>query len=146
MSEAQAERAVQRLYEDEAMRGDLTDDEANHLLGWGEAQMMDIAGRDLDDETFEAQCVNLRRMIAQINAFIGKREGLPFQTQHFMLAEIATLAQSLGYGTAQAEIEAYLHQQATLPSLEALQNLTALIKTPLPDDGKRDVDDEEKEW
>jgi hypothetical protein len=130
------------------MRGDLTDDEANHLLAWAEAQTMEIAGRDLSDEAFDAYCANLRRLLAQINTFIGKREGAAAQAQHPIISEIVAQAQTLGYGVAQAEMEAYLRQQTALPSLEALQNLTALIKTPSPssDSGKRDVDDQEEEW
>jgi hypothetical protein len=39
MSDAQAQRAIQQLYENTSARDELSDDEANVLLQWGEAQI-----------------------------------------------------------------------------------------------------------
>jgi hypothetical protein len=127
MSEAQAERAISRLYENEGLRGELTDDEAALLLEWGEAQTAALAARNLDDETFDAHFGNLSRLIARMNYFIGKREGIPPDAQRTALAEILALAQSLEYKIAPAELEAF--QQRALPSLEAIRVLTELMNS-----------------
>jgi hypothetical protein len=130
MSEAQAERAISHLYENEGLRGELTDDEATLLLEWGEAQTVALAARDLDDETFNAHFGNLTRLIAHMNRFIGKREGMPADAQRSVLSEMLVLAQALHYKVAPAELEAF--QQRALPNLEAIRVLTEMMNASTP--------------
>ncbi len=129
MSEAQAEQAVQQLYENESLRGDLMDEEATALLAWGEAQIMTLAGRDLDDETFDAQFVQLRRLMTQIGRFAVKQAEMPADAKGTMLAEMLTLAQALEFKADPAQLEAFVHQHEALPIIETVRSLTSVLQS-----------------
>lgn len=140
MTQAQAEKAIQRLYENEGLRGELTDDEAQILLEWGEAQTAEIAGRGLSDELFDAEFGNLSRLIGRINQFIGKREGMTAEAQQAALAELATLAETMHFKIARGKVESYAKEHSKLANPEALQALIALMKPPAPEsDSESDV-------
>lgn len=139
MSEAQAERAVQAIYEDPGLREELVDEEADILLKWGEDRAVELSERGLEDEPFDRLYDNLRLLIAQINRFIGKREGMPPQTRRDTLIEISKLARLLDYRIGDAEVEAFEARQAALPADEALRDLTAMIKPKPPASGLADA-------
>ena len=131
MTQAQGEKAVQRLYENANLRGELTDDEAEVLLGWGETKANELAAKNLDDEAFEAQFHQLSTLIGQINQFVGKREGMPAEAQQEALGKIAAAAGTMEHPITPVELEAFANQHPALDNVQALQALTALIKPQL---------------
>ena len=70
VSEIEAEKL--RIYESEALRSDINDDEATVLLKWGEEQVIKLAESAGDE--FEAQSRFLRQLIKNINRFVGQRQ------------------------------------------------------------------------
>ena len=48
MSEEQAQWAIQSLYENPGVRGELSDQEADLLLRWGEEQIEEVTGGALE--------------------------------------------------------------------------------------------------
>jgi len=132
MSDEQAQRAIQQLYEDTSARDELSDDEANFLLGWGEAQIKALAARGLDDATFAAAFAHLRAVMKNINRYTGQRA---YQTPEALLAlldELAAEAQSLGVDI-QAQQLAIPQAQAADDNIALIQALTALVTPGAPD-------------
>jgi hypothetical protein len=131
MSASQADYAITRLYEDESLRGELTDDEANLLLGWSEVQCQAVAAQELPNPAFEAWTSAFKRLLVSLNRFIGKRESMPPQDQQAVLAGIGAVAEAAGYEISPQQLEAYLRHHAEWPNDQALSELLGLMK-PLP--------------
>jgi hypothetical protein len=70
VSEIEAEKL--RIYESEALRSDINDDEANVLLKWGEEQIVKLS--ESAGDAFEEQSRFLRQLIKNINRFVGQRQ------------------------------------------------------------------------
>src|SRR5688500_8336850 len=96
MSDNQAQRAIQQLYEDTSARDELSDDEANILLAWGETQIKDLGARGLDDTTFDEAFSHLRGVMKNINRYTGQRTYATPEDLLALLNELAAEAQSLG--------------------------------------------------
>jgi hypothetical protein len=126
MSEAQARRAIERLYEDTNSRDELTDDEANVLLKWSESQIKAIAARDLDDETFDETVSHLRKMTKNVNRFTGQRAYKSPEELTVLLDEIATEAQALGVNVQAAQL-AVPQAQAADDNIALIQAMTAIL-------------------
>lgn len=115
---AQAEQALQRLYEDADLRGDLRDSEAESLLKWAEEQVTRLAEQVTDETQFEAQFDVLRGMLKDMNRLVGRRAEMDADTQAAKLGEITAAAQALGAPvTVQAQ---------TPPDFQAMDDSTAL--------------------
>ncbi|NWG16831.1 MAG: hypothetical protein HXY41_09365 [Chloroflexi bacterium] len=95
MTQAQAEQAIQEMYGDISARDELTDDEAGVLLAWGEQQITALAALDLDDESFQAACQHLTKLLSRINRFSARRAALPPEEAAASLDKIAQSAESL---------------------------------------------------
>ncbi|MBL8154904.1 MAG: hypothetical protein JNM70_12035 [Anaerolineae bacterium] len=131
MSVSQADYAITRLYEDESLRGELTDDEANLLLGWSEVQCQSVAAQEHSDPAFEAWTAAFKRLLVSLNRFIGKRKTMPYQEQQGLLSGIGAVAEAAGYEISQAQLEDYLRRHGEWPNDQALSELLGLMK-PLP--------------
>lgn len=95
MTEAQAEQAMQWMYGDISARDELTDEEAEVLLAWGETQIAGLAALDLDDAAFEAAYEQLRKLLTRINRFTARRADLPPEEAAASLDKIAESAEAL---------------------------------------------------
>jgi hypothetical protein len=93
---ANAERALERLYEASDVRDELRDPEAQSLLKWAEAQVTRLAQESADDAEFDAKFKTLRGMLKDMNRFVGKRAELDTDAQTAKLSEISAAAQALG--------------------------------------------------
>lgn len=140
MSQSQLESALEYLYGDTSVRDELTDDEARTLLQWGEAQITQLAGQELDDEQFDEAFAHLRKLISRINRFTGLRGGMSPDEQQAAIQKIAesavgVTAQSMSAQTAPnvspERVMAYLQGQAALDNTANIQALTTLV-APLP--------------
>ncbi|MBZ0276185.1 MAG: hypothetical protein K8I60_08580 [Anaerolineae bacterium] len=136
MSQSQLERAFESLYADTSSRDELTDDEARVLLQWGEQQITQLAGQELDDEQFDAAFAHLRKLISRINRFTGRRSGMSEEDQQAALQNIAASMAGWNAQTLSAQaapdltpdrINTYLQHQATLDNIANIQALTALV-------------------
>ena len=104
MSEAQAERAIENLYENASARDELTDEEAQTLLSWGEEQIMRLAEQGLDDAVFEAAMVHLSTLLRQMNRLAARRDNLAPEEQAQALQGIAEHAQGIGLAKTQEQM------------------------------------------
>jgi hypothetical protein len=93
---ANAERALERLYEDSDIRDELRDPEAQSLLKWAEAQVIRLAEESADDAEFDTKFETLRGMLKDMNRFVGKRAELDSAAQAAKLGEISAAALALG--------------------------------------------------
>jgi len=126
MSETQAERAKQQLYEDTTARDELTDDEANVLLAWAEAQIDALAVRDLDDDAFDEAFGHLRGVLKNINRYTGGRTYKSADELTAILNQLAAEAQALG-AKVQAEQLDIPQAQAADDNIPLIRALTSLI-------------------
>ncbi|MCB9450734.1 MAG: hypothetical protein H6672_04810 [Anaerolineaceae bacterium] len=138
MSQSQLERGVENLYGDTSVRDELTDDEARELLKWGETQIAQLAGQELDDAQFDEAFAHLRKLISRMNRFTGRRGELSADEQQVAMARIAEstaglAAQSLTAQSAPTlspeQVAAYLEKQ---PALDNVANIYALIDLVAP--------------
>jgi len=126
MSDAQAERAIQQLYEDTSARDELTDGEANVLLAWGEAQIKTLAARGLDDAAFDEAFSHLRGVMKNINRYTGGRSYKSVDELNALLNELAADAQAMGVNV-QAEQLAVPQAQAADDNIALIQAMTAML-------------------
>ncbi len=127
MSNTQAERAVNQLYESDTLRSELRDEEASLLLSWGEARITELAQRDLPDSEFDRLTEGLRSLLVAINICVGKRKTSP--SQHLpMMATISSSAEAAGYTLPADDQTAFLKHQALLANQDAISELLGLLK------------------
>lgn len=127
MSDTQAERAVNQLYESDSIRSELRDEEASLLLSWGESRLSELAERDLPDSQFDQLSENLRGLLAAINVCIGKRKTSP--SQHLsMMATISSAAEAAGFKLPPDDQTGFLKHQAALANQDAISELLGLLK------------------
>jgi hypothetical protein len=133
MSQEQADRAKQQIYEDTSTRDELTDDEANILLKWGEGQIDSLAAQNLDDAAFEEAYDHLRRVVMNINRFTGKRAYAPPEELTNTLNQLATEAGALGANVSPEQLAVPQAQAAddNIALINALTSMVTVDKTAL---------------
>jgi hypothetical protein len=103
---SRAEDAVQRIYESADVRDELTDDEAEPLLKWAEAELTRLDASGADDATFDAKVVTLMDLLKQMNRYAGKQGQLSAEADDQTPGAIASLAGSLGHSADTKQIAA----------------------------------------
>lgn len=126
MSDDQAQRAIQQLYEDTSSRDELSDDEANVLLAWGEGRIKELAGSGLDDTAFEEAFAHLRSVMKNINRYTGQRTYASPEDLLALLNELAANAQALGVNIQSQQLDIPQAQSAD-NNIALIQALTALV-------------------
>ncbi len=127
MSDAQAERAINQLYESDTVRSELRDEEASLLLRWGESQLEELADKNLPDDNFDELSAKLRSLLVAINYCVGKRKTMP--SQHLsMMSDIISSADAAGYKLLPEGETGFLKHQAVLSNDEAIGELLGLLK------------------
>lgn len=123
---ANAERAIEKLYEDAAVRDSLADPEADTLLRWGEDQIMRLADEAPDDATFEAQVDHIRRLLKDTNRFVGERAQMDAETRVARLNALMAEGEALGAPPA-AQASALADSFASGDDATTLQALLGLL-------------------
>ena len=128
MSDEQAQRAIQQLYEDTSARDELSDDEANVLLQWGEAQIRELGARNLDDTAFDEALSHLNGVLKNINRYTGQRAYKTPEELTALLTELANHAQAMGVNVQAAQLAVPEAQAADGgDNIAVIQALTALV-------------------
>jgi hypothetical protein len=122
---SQAERATEQLYENTDVREDLTDDEAQVLLKWGEARIAKLAEQGMDDTQFDEVFDNLLKIMSRINRLVGRRDFSTPEEQQEWMDKIAESAGAMGVSIS-TEQDTF-QQQSALDNIGAISALTALI-------------------
>ncbi|GEM_PF-2424100 len=89
------EGAIEGLYEDEGLRSNLSDDEANILLGWGEQQLTAAADPAAAKGAVQAT-------IKAVNGLVGERANLDGNGLAAAIAAVVSSAGGIGDGKALA--------------------------------------------
>lgn len=120
--------AVERLTENSALTGDLSDDQARALLAWGKQQVAVIHARALPEADFEAQFAALSALLLHINSVIGFREYATPEQQQTALTRIRDAAAALGLHTAWLDQpDDAIHAHADEDKLSAIRSMTAQL-------------------
>jgi hypothetical protein len=128
MSDAQAQRAIQQLYENTSARDELSDDEANVLLEWGEAQIRELGARNLDDTAFDEAISHLNSVLQNINRYTGQRAYKSPEELTALLNELAVQAQAMGVNVQAAQLAVPEAQAADGgDNIAVIQALTLLV-------------------
>lgn len=108
MTEDQIQRAVESIYENESLTEELDDDAAEFLLQWGEQQVRRRGEEIFEEARFEQTLHYLRRLMENLNYFIGQRENLDDEEAREIMGEIIQNAQILEFSLSPQALEAYL--------------------------------------
>ncbi len=132
-------RAVKTLLGDPALRGELTDEEAELLINWGVAQATRLARQAAETVTpdmLEEALANLRRLMMRVNRLVRLRtEGDPDQVRG-ELERLTALGERL-YGGGQqvllddTEKEAFLVEQAALDNRQVIARVLGMLAPPV---------------
>ncbi len=103
---SRAADALMRLYENADLRDELTDDEADQMLKWAEAELARIDAASADDASFEAQADTLMDLLKKMNRFAGRQGQISAQGVDPVPSNIAGLATELGHAASPEQIAA----------------------------------------
>ena len=120
MSETQLQQALQRLYEDSSVRGDLTDDESEALLQWGEEQIKRLAAQEMDSAAFEEAYSNLARLLTRMGRLAAGQANMAPEEAQAALEKVNESAQALGLQPAQSTFSAQAAPEDVMATLQAL--------------------------
>ncbi|GAB4510923.1 MAG: hypothetical protein OHK0046_08310 [Anaerolineae bacterium] len=131
------EIAIITLYEDSSLTEEITDEPAQKLLKWGEAQVKVLAEKTPDDEiAFDDNLSVLMKLIKSMNRFTARRhEMTPEEIQEYLQERILERAQRIGLPLEEAALTAYRERQATLDesaNVQAMMDLMSSAETPAP--------------
>lgn len=131
--EGQIRVEQQRLYESASLTDEMEDEEAKILLEWGSSQIHKLArtGGRLED-----RCKQLRRLMKDINYFIGNAEDMDSDEQLEELERIYNSADELSYPVEEDGMEPLLDELDGASAGDMLEILLAWIThTDLSADG-----------
>lgn len=143
---ARVEAAIQRLYEEPDLRDELTDDEAERLLRWAEAELTRVDAGSADDAAFDTAVDTLRSLIKAINRFIGRRGYASPDEQAAAFAKIAAHAQALGYPLPADTFTPSFEAQAAGDNIAALQALLQQIESSAAPPSTDDAPQRSSSW
>ena len=132
MSPIDPENAMIRLYENESLTENLTDDAAKTLLRWAEAQIMTLAENNEDETAFEDLFTTLRRLTRTMNTFAGLAAQMDTTKQQTYMEEIKDLATQLGFNVMDEQFSAYNASMIGLDETERVRQLIETIDPPHP--------------
>ena len=129
---SRAQDALQRLYENADLRDELTDEEADTLLKWAEAELTRIDAASADDASFEAQADTLMSLLKRMNRFAGRQGQISAQGVDPAPTNIAGLATELGHPASPDQIAATGtgDPASTIAALTALMSASAQAAAP----------------
>lgn len=126
--------AIQLLYEDISLREELTDDEAKVLLQWAEGKVVELDDATPDEETFDKQFKQLRRMMKRMNKFIGYRTSSGVEEQQKLVEKFLDSAVDLGIKVDQSQIQPFLVAQQQQSNAAVLQSMLGMLQTEYQND------------
>ncbi len=132
MSPIDPENAMMRLYENESLTENLTDDAAKTLLRWAEAQVMTLAENNEDETAFEDLFATLRRLTRTMNTFAGLAAQMDTTKQQTYMEEIKGLATQLGFNVMDEQFSAYNLAMTDLDETDRVRQLIETIDPPQP--------------
>ncbi len=127
---SRADDAQMRLYENTRIRDELTDDQAEKLLQWAEAEITRLDESGMNDEEFAAKIDALMDMLTDVNRFAGRQGQASAQGVSEYPASIAAQADQLGFPLSADQISA----AGTGDPLTTVEALTALMSAPSPEE------------
>lgn len=132
MSEEQFETALQRLYEEISVRDELTDEESEALMRWGEAQIERLAGEDMDDESFDAAYDQLVKLMGRMNRLAAQRAHLSAEDQTVFAQRISESAAALHLPLTSDRLTAYFSQPVAFSDEVDVAGVIALFDPAPP--------------
>lgn len=123
------EEAVMRLFEDSSLTEDLTDNAAEILQQWGEAQLRKLGQKHDDIELFEDDFKLLRKVMKGISRYTWRRkEMMPEEICDYVEQRIVERSKPFGCRVHPDHLKMYLDRQATLDEVQHVQLLTELLR------------------
>ena len=136
-ADAFEQQAAESIVGDPALRDELTDSEAEHLINWGLAQVTMLAKRAAAQESAEAlddSMKHLRKLMKRINRWVGLRASGDVERLQKELQRLGRISQSL-FGDEVSLVDeavhiAFMKEQATLTNEQIVQQLLAMFAPP----------------
>lgn len=146
MADIDLENAVSQFYEDESLTDALTDQPAAVLLQWGEGQLQALAAKSADEEEFDQQFKQLRRLIRSMSEYIAEHHHMAQEEQQANLQKMSDFAQTIGFKMKSA-IGAVVEQQKSLADVDSVNHLLNILagedagEQPASDAGEQPASD-----
>lgn len=118
------EGAVARLYEDPSLFDEIDADSADALLKWAEEKLVKLAETHDDEEAFENEFAQLRKLVKSMNRFTARQQMMDGAEKSEKMGKLVERAQELGL-PAKAKSTDTFNAQGVQPESA---NLYALIK------------------
>lgn len=126
------QRGIESLYSAASLTDELQDEDAKSLLKWGEGMAAQLATDDTDDDTYDEQMKQVRRVIKRVNRFIGAQGQGDTEEARKNLEKLIESAAELGVNIPQEQVDKLMDAQsvqsmgATLgPLVDALSGKAA---------------------
>lgn len=123
--EQQIQAEQQRLYEVASLTDEMEDDNATMILEWASAQITALAG---DGSQLEARAKQLRRLVGDINYFMGGVEDKPSEQMQEELGQLYQTASQLGFPAQHRLLPPLIEQLIGQPPADILVILIAWIE------------------
>ncbi|MCL4255457.1 MAG: hypothetical protein KJ043_16995, partial [Anaerolineae bacterium] len=116
--------ALSQFYEDESLTDALTDQPANTLLKWGEAQVQLLAQQAKDADEFDSQFTALRKLIRNLSRYVAEHQNMAPDEQQESLGKISGFAQSIGLSINKA-VDGIIEEQKSLADSDSVSHFLA---------------------
>ncbi len=110
-NDARIQPFIEQLYEGEGLTDYLTDDDARTLLEWGEQELNNLTGLNIEESALEDTFHLLRRIIRSINRTVGQKTELSDQRMVRRLLRI--VENSIEFSTRKPITERNNHDKET---------------------------------
>lgn len=124
MSDIDLDSALSQFYEDESLTDALTDQPADALLKWGEAQVQLLAQQAKDEEEFDSLFTSLRKLIRNVSRYVAEHQEMAQDEQQESLDKISGFAQSIGLSISKA-VEGIIEEQKSLSDTDSVSHFLA---------------------
>lgn len=139
---SQVERGVMSLYEAPELRDELTDEEGQALLDWGQQQVEQLAAQGLNDIDFDEQVSQLKRLLRRMNRLAGRRMNMDASGVQKAVDRVADSAQALGLTVDPQRIQSYMAQPVSQSAGADVNAVIRLVSAADSPDTAADTDNE----
>ncbi len=124
MSDIDLDSALSQFYEDESLTDALTDQPADALLKWGEAQVQFLAQQAKDEDEFDHQFTALRKLIRNLSRYVAEHQEMAQDEQQESLGKISEFAQAIGL-TINKTVDSIIEEQKLLSNTDSVAHFLA---------------------
>ncbi len=121
------QRGIESLYSAASLTDELKDEEAQSLLKWGEVMAAQLDTDDTDDDTYDEQMKQVRRVMKRANRFIGAQGQGDADEARKNLEKLMESAAELGVEIPQEQADKLMNAPRAQSNSETIGELVAML-------------------